>query len=346
MSFSMVRSRSGYRGLHPSPLWSSVRLTAFMAAWLLPSPAFALQPGSALSPAERYEAKLGIQSARYSWEALNECDRASATASALIDQRLQADGRLNDIEGAQELAEALPRAGNSTDNKARALADLTAALMKFRQQPGPAASEQQARMQAAGAIERALREFEHGLNLPDFEAVFYGPHLLPTAQQVYDAQFIRALLSSTWLALSQVQSEGAWEVDEPSDTNLRQLGRAFHNAERAFSLVTPWCQVEQFALAYVEAEDVGYVHARGSTRQAIPERSLADPGFGSYAKRKLQILHNGHATALRVLSARVGAGASPNVIQRLRVSQQRNAAWAAEISLEIKGTESGIATHD
>lgn len=283
------------------------------------------------TPQKRYEALLGVQSAKYSSDALERCDKASATASAIVKASFVAPSTEAVPWGvALKRARALANTSPAAPARNEALGGLAAQLAALVRDSIDDHMTAEQVTSAGDEIELALQAFEHKLipHLVDLETVTdviidAGPR----PQQVYEAELTRTLLSSAWLALSRARSEGGWDVPKPLLADVQRLSKARDNASRAQSLVSPWCQVEQFALAYLEVQDVGYAAALQSQHLTIRE--------GGIVSTDLKILLEFRRRAGRVIEARMDMR-SAGIAQRLQLFRERIARWTAQLESSLQ----------
>lgn len=273
-----------------------------------------MPPASAqVSPAYPYGEVLGEQLRKYSPDALVICDRASNEAKELITRESALLKNVTVIRALGEAVAALYSGGRSPEGQAHTLSRLTAVLINIKEVSG--ARGNSALVQD---VEGALYAFERrSIPLPVEASLPDSEHLEPGPGALNDAKLIQALLSASWLALSQLRGEGLYRLNGPEAADARRLDRALRSAERAQSLVTPWCQPERFTLSYLEVADLTFLKGHRSDRPSAlnSRRSLT-----------------AHSAAIRVLQKRVGLIASRAAMDRLRLSLERNTAWSGQPS--------------
>lgn len=264
---------------------------------------------------EKYDQELSLQLAKYSPEALDRCDRASAESIELI--AAQAIVQPTDLETIAQKLATESRADGPRDIRASQV--MLAGLVRALDQ---ASSSMTGIPHVPADFEATLTSFEIRLGLPQFEPVSWAVHTLPSPQQVHDAELTRALLSSIWLSLSKLRSKGLLQKQELEVADLRTLSLASRNAERARSLVSPWCQIGQFTLAYLERLDLGLFYGRNRAIRSATVR-------GQKSTISISMLIADHLTAVRSVEHRVGSSQSL-VADRIRLSTSRNALWRSQ----------------
>lgn len=168
-------------------------------------------------------------------------------------------------------------------------------------------------------IAKGLTAYEESLDLPDIEEPF--PQLVHGDLTGMSRAYVRReLVSMAFLALAEIQYKRGQAVMIPERGDFTANSESASLARDALARVTPWCQPQQFALAYLQAFDESLRsdlwHRRRSRRQ--------DENWAG--------MHEVYTWSLKTLRRHIAISEFHELSAKYQASENSLRGWTAEVS--------------